>query len=229
MNLPKFETPIHYITLPISEKEIQIRPFVIKEEKALLTSINSDNKEEVIKTFDKIIEICVLNRDEVDIRNLNLIDFLYVLIYIRLKSLGEDVEGSGKCSSCGKQSEFTFNLEDSLYVDNKDKEKVMVKIDDSLTLELKSASANVFFEEDPSITDVIAASVSKVVFNKKVYKDFEREELKENILGNFTKKNFESISEKMDELPNMYVKFNYVCNHCQAMNEFYTEEVMDFF
>ena len=52
MALPKIDTPIFYIKLPLSGKEIKFRPFLVKEQKNLLMALEADDKE----TIESFIE-----------------------------------------------------------------------------------------------------------------------------------------------------------------------------
>ena len=43
MPLPKLNVPIHETILPSTEKVVKYRPFLVKEEKILLTALEIDN------------------------------------------------------------------------------------------------------------------------------------------------------------------------------------------
>ena len=44
MALPKLDTPLYHVTLPVSEQKISFRAFKVKEEKVLLTGKEGDAK-----------------------------------------------------------------------------------------------------------------------------------------------------------------------------------------
>ena len=55
MSLPKLNVPVYETILPSTEKVIKYRPFLVKEEKVLLTAME-DGKNETI--FDELFMFC---------------------------------------------------------------------------------------------------------------------------------------------------------------------------
>ena len=59
--LPKVDTPVFELDLPVSKKHIRHRPFLVKEQKNLLMAMESDDTETInnnIKFFTIIIFVC---------------------------------------------------------------------------------------------------------------------------------------------------------------------------
>jgi hypothetical protein len=48
--LPQLELPVHIIELPVSKQKVKITPFVVKQEKSLLTSI-TENAQDNLEIF----------------------------------------------------------------------------------------------------------------------------------------------------------------------------------
>ena len=46
--LPKLDTPTYRLTLPSTKKEIQYRPFLVKEQKLLMMAQESEDDNQVI-------------------------------------------------------------------------------------------------------------------------------------------------------------------------------------
>ena len=55
MALPKIDTPVYDLELPLSKKKIRFRPFLVKEEKKLLILEETSNKKEIYNGFIKYI------------------------------------------------------------------------------------------------------------------------------------------------------------------------------
>ena len=55
MALPKIDTPIYDLTLPLSKKEIRFRPFLVKEQKNLLMAMEADDKESIEKNVKQVL------------------------------------------------------------------------------------------------------------------------------------------------------------------------------
>ena len=89
MALPKLDT-IHYeLTLPSTGETLKYRPFLVKEQKALMIAQESGDDKQIEMAFAKIINDCVL--DKIDPYKMPMFDIEYVFLKIRGKSVGETV------------------------------------------------------------------------------------------------------------------------------------------
>mgnify|MGYP000414471188 CR=1 FL=1 len=98
MTLPKMQTPIYNTTIPSTEENIKFRPFLVKEEKALLIAQQSGDNNVLVDTLKNIVESCV--QDKIDIDSLAMFDLEYLLLQIRARSIGEEVELIFSCDTC---------------------------------------------------------------------------------------------------------------------------------
>lgn len=229
MALPKLSLPVHSIELPISKETIQFNPFVVKEEKNLLTTLDTNNKEEVVKLFKMLVSSCVLN-EGFDFTEMNMVDFFYLLIYIRMKSNSEIIEGSLPCEHCEKKTQFEANLEDSLKIINPDTPAHTVQVNDQLSLEIGPVKIDSFFSgSETNLIDIVANSIKTVVYDNKVYDEFTVQELKENILFSMTQKDFEPVADGIKKLTSLEIQFSFVCVNCGKTNNFKTDDVVNFF
>ncbi len=229
MNLPKLDKPIHIIILPVSGQKIEIQPFVIKQEKSLLTSIDKKKKDELILIFEKLINDCVIT-ENFDVKSLNMTDFFYLVLNIRMKSTGENINGTLICSECKKNTEFDINLEESISIENPECLSIIVKVNNGLSLKIIPTNINTLFnKEDIDIIDIVSSSIDSVIYKKEIYTEFSQEELKNNILDVLTKMDFDKISEGMSSLAKMIIKFDFVCINCKHKNNYLTDDITVFF
>ena len=57
MALPKIDTPVYEIELPLSKKTIKFRPFLVKEQKNLLMAMETDDSETIERNIrDSIVK-----------------------------------------------------------------------------------------------------------------------------------------------------------------------------
>ena len=61
MALPKLETPTFELTLPSTGSKITFRPFLVKEQKILLTMSEADN-EEVARIIRELVDVCTFKK-----------------------------------------------------------------------------------------------------------------------------------------------------------------------
>ena len=87
MTLPTVETPRYELTLPSTDKVVQFRPFLVKEEKVLLVAMESNNANEIMNATREILSACTYNKIDVD--TLPIFDVEYIFLQIRAKSVGE--------------------------------------------------------------------------------------------------------------------------------------------
>ena len=87
MTLPTVETPRYELTLPSTDKVIQYRPFLVKEEKILLQALESAKPEEMLMAVKEIVKACTFGTIEPD--EYPIFDIEYIFLQIRSKSVGE--------------------------------------------------------------------------------------------------------------------------------------------
>ena len=66
MALPKLNVPVYEAVLPSTEKVIKFRPFLVKEEKVLLTAMEDGGQTAMMNAIKNILKNCVQQKLEVD-------------------------------------------------------------------------------------------------------------------------------------------------------------------
>ena len=89
MALPKLNVPEYEAILPSTEKVIKYRPFLVKEEKILLTALEDETGKALPPAVNQIINNCV--QGKLDVENLPTFDIEYLFLRLRAKSVGEEV------------------------------------------------------------------------------------------------------------------------------------------
>lgn len=87
MSLPLLNVPYYSLKLPISNKKIQYRPFLVKEEKILLLAKETEQESDIIDAICQIISNCT--NGEVNAREIPIADMEYLFLNIRGRSVGE--------------------------------------------------------------------------------------------------------------------------------------------
>lgn len=109
MNLPKMEVPTFEVVVPSTGKKVKLRPFLVKEHKAMMM-MNSSTSEEVVEVIKQITATCSF--EKLDVNQLAEFDLTYLFLKLREKSIGEVVELTVKCPSCDHVNPTTINLKD---------------------------------------------------------------------------------------------------------------------
>ena len=111
MPLPKVVAPTFELKLISTNKPIKYRPFLVKEEKALLVAMENGNDKDITATLKAVLKACVQSRIKID--DLPSFDLEYLFLNIRGKSVGESVELMATCEDDGKtQVPLTLAMSD---------------------------------------------------------------------------------------------------------------------
>jgi len=95
MALPKLDTLTYELTLPSTGEQLKFRPFLVKEQKALMIAQESEDDKLIEKTFAQIIDACTFG--EIDAYTIPMFDIEYIFLQLRGKSVGEKVQINVLC------------------------------------------------------------------------------------------------------------------------------------
>jgi hypothetical protein len=136
MALPKIDTPVYELDLPLSKKHIRFRPFLVKEQKNLMMALEADDKETIERNIKQVLTNCTITED-VDIDKLPVIDVEYYFINLRARSIGEMVENDYICTNevngeqCGGKMKGVLNLLE-IRIDIDPNQKDVIQITDKI-------------------------------------------------------------------------------------------------
>ena len=207
MALPKLNNANYELTLPSTGKQLKYRPFLVKEQKALMIAQESEDNKLIEDTFAQIISNCVL--DEIDPYKLPMFDIEYIFLRIRGKSVGEKVQLKLLCPD-----------DNETYVDVEvDLEKVdvqmpvdhnnVVEITEDIKLIMKYPSLSDMTNFDTegqvsSIFDMIKNCVHEVHEGENVYRkiDMSDNDL-EDFIDSMSTDNFDNLNNFFETMPKL--------------------------
>ena len=112
MPLPTIVTPTYELELPSTEKKVKYRPFLVKEEKLLVLSLETEDTKQITNAIRTVLKSCVQTRG-VKIDSLPTFDIEYLFLNIRGKSVGEVIEVNLLAPDDGETSvPVEINVED---------------------------------------------------------------------------------------------------------------------
>jgi len=234
MELPVINVaPIHRVSLKVIDKEIEFSPYTIEQEKMILTSMESEKFSDVLTNYKGILETCI--KDDLDIINTPMVDIINLLINLRVKSTDETITLTRKkCIECEESYEFNVDVEQSIIYENEDTLKKIIKVDDRLKLELIPKTFKYLYglevtegnltEYDIMLTNV-SHSISKVIFDGKIYTDHTPSDLCQKVLKGMTKSQIVKIHDDVEKLISIHLEINSICPHCKHEE---TNRVEDF-
>ena len=240
MALPKLNVPVYEAILPSTEKVIKYRPFLVKEEKLLLTAQESGD-DALLPAVKQIIKNCV--QGEIDINNMPLFDIEFLFLRLRAKSVGEEVTLGLKpwgCPNnegelCEKTTKVNINLEDVKVIkDEKHSSKVM--IDDVIGIKLSYPDMNKLGKMGTEITSasegmkVIKDCIDMIFTKDETYEkgSFTDKELDE-FLDSLNTQQFMKIKDFFDTMPALKHTVKYKCETCGEEKETTIQGLNSFF
>ena len=207
MALPKLNTVTYDLTLPSTGKKLEYRPFLVKEQKALMIAQESEDTTQIEKAFAQILNDCVI--DDVDPYALPMFDVEYIFLRIRGKSVGEKVKLNLLCPDDEEtRVEVEINLED---VD------VQMQKDHTNTIELSEGISMIMkypclkdmtgFDAEGEITnlfEMIRRCIHEVRQGDTIYNrvDITDKELDE-FIDSMSAENFEQVTNFFNTMPKL--------------------------
>ena len=236
MALPRLnESPQYELTIPSSGKKVNYRPFLVKEQKALLIAYESEDQKQIINSIMNCIDACV--HDSVDVKKLATFDTDYIFTKIRSKSVGEKTNLLIACEECNHQNECEINL-DNVSVTG-DVKTNLVKITDDIHIKMKYPSYHEFISNDmimkdnmtsASIFEMIKTCIDSVMTEEEnISLADESEEEVERFVNSLTGKQFEMVRNFVDVIPKITLEHNFTCVNCKHVNNKKLEGLQDFF
>ena len=187
MTLPSIETPRYELTLPSTDKVIQYRPFLVKEEKILLVAMESNNNKEILNATKEILRACTF--EKIDVDTLPIFDIEYIFLQIRSKSVGEIAKFKMLCPD-DKETYADVEVDQTklnVQVDDAHTNNVLIDENRKLgivfnypTLEMTKAGFNVDDTNVDTLFDIMSLSINHIYEGEKIYpsKDSTKEEMK---------------------------------------------------
>jgi len=237
MALPKLGIPYYSLNL-IGGKEIKFRPFLVKEEKALLMANETKEMKTIINTIKNTISSCISSETPIDMENIPIFELEWILLNIRMKSVGESSKFMVKCGSCGKQIPSRINLNEIIVENKENAAEKKVMLTDSIGVTIQQTPYKVLnttkildgnSQMNTVIIDVIAESITSVFNNDEVVmrKDFTKKEIMD-FVESMTQEQLMKLSGYYEAPPKIRYEFETTCECGNKVNRTF-EGIADFF
>jgi len=240
MALPKIDTPVYELDLPLSKKHVRFRPFLVKEQKNLLMAMESGDSKSIEQNVKQVLNNCTIT-EGIDIEKLPVLDVEYYFLNLRARSVGEIVENKYRCdnqvegSACGNIMETSLNLLDIKIEDVKENNDV-IQLTDTISIKLKYPEFSVInkLSKLTNVSDIafemIADSVEYIYDGEQFYyaKETTTEELVE-FIENLNQQQFAKIEDFFANLPKLEKKIEMKCSRCGFEHRLDVEGLESFF
>jgi len=241
--LPKIDVPIYELKLISSGKSVRFRPFLVKEQKLLLMTAQSDDPKDALNVVKQISKNCII--DDIDVESLPVFDLEYIFLNLRARSVNEVVNLQYKCNNkikdesneekvCGSLEKFDINLLEITPTKSSQHDK-KIMLSEKLGIMMKYPTfemvANLKGQnENEILMELLINCIDYIFDDDKLYyaKDVTREELVE-FVDNLQQKDLEKIQQFFETTPKIKKSLNFNCRKCGYKEDITVEGLQNFF
>lgn len=247
MSLPKLSVPKYRVVLPITERELTVRPFLMREEKLLMIAFESRDSKQILDALATLINDCV--EEQINVFDLPMIDTEYLLIKLKSFSRGESIDLTMRCNNtikdadgterrCGCMSDLSISLENldkgidtSTILDNK------IKLSENIGITVRPprfACLQTMLDENVGeaehVINVLVDSIESVWTEDEVFPTAAegREAVKE-FIDEMDAGQYKKLQDYFKSLPEIKIQHQFVCPSCQHEETVDIRNINDFF
>jgi hypothetical protein len=240
MALPKLEVPTYELELPLSKKKLKYRPYLVKEQKALMMAMESSDAKTIQHNVREILNVCTLSKD-VDIDDLPIIDIEYYFLQLRAKSVGEVADSKYRCNNevedkvCGNIMEAKIDLTGIMPVQEEYVEPE-IQLNDQIMIRMKYPPFKLIKDsvEMDDITEVtfhmIANSIEYIYDGEQFH--YARDQTTEDLVDfieQLSQEQFEKLEKFFNSIPKLKKDLDITCSKCGFEHHLHVEGLESFF
>lgn len=212
MALPKISLPLFDIQIPSTGKNVQYRPFTVKEEKILLIAQESRDFDQIITAVKQIINNCV---NGVDVDSLAMFDLEYLLINLRSKSVNNEIQFAINDPDTKEKVSLTLDISD-IKITRKENHTRLIQLDKDIYIKMRYPSINELSAIAKSknnfenLFKIMISCIESVIEGDSVsnIKDFSEEDIAE-FVNSFSGKHIEAIKTFFETMPTLRYEVKY--------------------
>ena len=227
------KTPEHELMLSNNVK-VKYRPFLVKEEKILLMSVENNVESEMINTLINTVQTCVLT-DGIDVKKLPVYDFEWLWLNIRSKSVGETSKLKFSCEKCQTPNDYDINLDELEPIGSQVENTIALTDTIGVTMKyptVRDVDSSDAKSEIDMVFDVLVSSIESIYDAENVYPASESTKAElTTFIENLNQKQFNKLQAWFEAMPKLKKKVLFTCvkEDCKHENEFDIEGIQSFF
>jgi hypothetical protein len=240
MSLPIMSTPTYNLVVPSTGASVKYRPFLVKEEKALLIAQQSEDVTIMVDSLKSVIKSCLI--DKVDVDKLATFDLEYIFTQIRAKSVGEVIDLLFPCDNDHGEDNDKARVKISIDLTKLEVVKVpshtnKIELFGDVgvvlkypTLDIMKQLENLNGNDLDAVFSVVAESIDYIYQGDEIFygKEQKKEELIQ-FLNNLTSEQFVKVQEFFSTMPRISKEVEYGCPVCGKQHKKVLEGMQSFF
>jgi len=243
MALPRLETATYELTIPSTGKKIEYRPFLVKEEKALLIAAEDGSPATITKAMKDIITACT--EGEVKLKELASFDIEYIFLQLRGKSVGDIIEinlqkpDRIKCEEevCPNAAQISVDIRD-IVMNTSDMEKPEIELTEDVGVKLNFPQIDTIQKYVKTGGTLGTEDVFKMIIDcidyiwdgDEIYKakDSTKKELND-FIESLSTEQFNKIRKYFESMPRLTHEITWTCPKCEKSAPLVLEGLDSFF
>lgn len=222
--------PLYPIVVPSTKKKVKFRPFLVKEERALLTASESEDSDTMYATLESVVKNCLVGYTE----PLTTFDVEYLFVHIRSKSVGETSDVAIKCE-CGKETINVVNL-GNVKIVTPDNHKTQIQLSDEIVAKMRYPSVDevldIQSEDNKELAKLklVKWCVDTIYADEDVYVLREEPSTEvDKFFDSLTSAQYKLLTEFVDTIPHVELEHNWTCPACSKKNTTLLKGIFSFF
>ena len=223
MALPTLNAAKYKTVIPSLNREIEYRPYLVKEEKILMIAMESKDQRQILTALKDVIKTCVY--DDIDVDKLAMFDLEALFLKLRGKSVGETTEIKVKCEHCDAENLQEINF-DEIKMPVVKKQNNVIPLTDDIGVTLAYPSVKGLEKQDQKASQVDQAMAMIVDCIESIYdanavysaKDEGTKAVKE-FVESLNSTQFKKLTEYFEDLPAVTYDMHFDCVKCGKKNE----------
>lgn len=231
MAFPKLDVPTFELHLPVLNKTVKYRPFLVKENKVLMMLSESD-ADGIGKIVADLVNSCTFG--VLDANKLASVDLEYLFLNIRAKSIGESYDFVASCVSCEEKIQTKANIE-KIKVSKDESHTSKIMLSDTVGIQMKyptfSQVLEVYQDTSSEALLKLIKRCIKATFTPDTYDEVEDPDSPEldEFLGDMTKERFAKLEQFLQTMPALVQEVEADCPNCGAHNNIEIRGLENFF
>jgi len=223
MALPVLNAAKYRTIVPSLGKEVEYRPYLVKEEKILMIAMESKDERQILTALKGVIKACVY--DDINVDKLAMFDLEALFLKLRGKSVGETTEIKAKCTECDAENNQEINFDD-IKMPVVIKKNNVIELTDSVGVILNYPSVAGLEKQDPKANNVdqtmnmIIDCIESIYDADNVYSaKSEGTKAVEAFIDSLNSTQFKKLTAYFEDIPAVTYDLKFDCSKCGHKND----------
>jgi len=233
MALPRVNVPTYELVLPSTKKNVEYRPFLVKEEKILLLALEEGDDATIARALKQIVHNCTFEKMEVE--KLPLFDLEFVFLRVRAKSVGEVADLKLLCEDDGETyADVSIPLDD-IQVSFTEGHTDEIKMNYEIMVKMRYPTYELLGVDPGDMTvektfELVGKCIDKVIEGETIHEraDFSDKDLGE-FLDSLNSNQFKDIQNFFETMPKLKYEVKFKNPKTKKQNKVTLEGLQSFF